>query len=164
MIRAHDLAVESVGIRRCTPCTVVLGPPATLNCTRGSTAGASEAQETTTSLEGSAPQVRCTCSGVPSGLSVAALPGTARLPAAPAKPETPASFRKPRRVTAASGSVSEASGVFLLGIVRVLVLKWREAGPCVARREAPPGRKSSVQCGHLKVSIPQMCDWMVTAD
>ncbi len=84
---------------RCTACTVNGRPWSLDTRTRGLAAGASDAHETVTSEQGSSPQVRWICSGVPSGTAAAA-----RVPARPlavARPDTPASFRKPRRVTGA---------------------------------------------------------------
>src|SRR5665213_853533 len=94
--------------------------------TRGFTAWAGDAQETKTTRHGSSPQVRCTCSGVPSVGAVLALPAKeARDDAAAARPATPASLKNPRRESETagdsisidgSGSVGGSAGGFCVNV------------------------------------------------
>src|ERR1700674_65015 len=119
------------------PCAVAMVSPARPKRTRGLTAGASEAQEITISVAGSSPQVRWICSGVPSGLAAAALLAEARLPAAVASPEAPASLRKPRRETVATCSASGISSMFLFDMSGVLVLGGK------GQRKAPTRTRSA---------------------
>src|SRR5262245_22663793 len=73
--------------------------PGPASCTRGFTACAREAQDATTWREGSAPQVRWICSGVPSGVAALAERLAASGEVAAATPAAPAPVRKPRRET-----------------------------------------------------------------
>src|SRR5271168_5642472 len=77
-------------------------------CTRGLTACADDAHETHTVLDGSSPQVRWICSGVPSaGAAWAARVKGPRGDAAAARPVAPALFTNPRReIDAAVDSAS----------------------------------------------------------
>src|SRR5271167_1888789 len=66
--------------------------------TRGLTAWADDAHETRTVLDGSSPQVRWICCGVPSaGAALAPRVKSARGDAAAARPVAPAPFTNPRR-------------------------------------------------------------------
>src|ERR1700731_2195918 len=122
------------------PCAVAMVSPARPKRTRGLTAGASEAQEITISVARSLPQVRWICSGVPSGLAATALLAAARLPAAVASPEAPASLRKPRRETVA------ISSMFLFDMSGVLVFEGRPAHGSHGNMERRLARRRTAAC------------------
>src|SRR5258708_5808538 len=145
------------------PCAVALVPPARPKRTRGLTAGASEAQEITTSVDRSLPQLRWICSGVPSGLAAAALLAEARLPAAVASPEAPASLRKPRRETVATCSASGISSMFLFDMSGVLVFEGRPAHGSHGDMECRLARRRTAACRPEELHYCQACYRAVTS-
>src|SRR5216683_7802872 len=82
------------------------------SATRGLTAWPGDAQETTTLLDGSSPQVRWICSGVPSAGAAFASPGTSTSgDAAAARPVAPAPLKNSRRETPTGGDSASSACV-----------------------------------------------------
>src|ERR1700737_2609010 len=78
--------------------------------TRGLTAWVGDAHETNTLLEGSSPQVRWICSGVPSAGAASASPGISTSgDAAAANPVTPTLLENSRRVRETGGDSTSSA-------------------------------------------------------